>query len=555
LALPAEAVPVSAIPDAGSILRDQKVGEEQPQRQFPSSEEKKAAPAKAADGVRVDVKGFTFSGYEGVATEAELKAIVASATGKTLSYGELQYLVDAMTASFKEKGFYQAKAILPQQDITSGIIHIAVKQVRSDGRIGIKRDKSARIDEKALLMIVQPVVHDGQPVNEHELERAMLLMNDLPGIVAKASFVPGTKPGTTGVEIAVSERPLVSGGFWGDNNGNIYTGVWRGNAMLSLNGPLQQGDQITLMLTKSSGLFQGRAGFSTPLHSSGLRASLAYTGMRYELGGDLASLGYKGKSSSIDAGLSYPLLRSRTSSMTTTLFYGYRNLSDSQSDIDIRNKRLHNATFSVSGDRYDRFYGGGYTTYSLGVTTGTHHESIADISLTGTEGNYTHFNFGLARLQRFSESLNINVSGTAQMATGNLNSSEKMTLGGPSGVRAYPGGEASGDEGQLFSADMRYTLPVAAKLGNFQLSVFYDAGHITLNHTRFSGDVSNATNRNDFWLQGAGIGLNCSFAGGHSLRASWAHVIGDNPGRSESGTNSDGFSDSNRFWLQAMISY
>jgi hemolysin activation/secretion protein len=256
-----------------------------------------------------------------------------------------------------------------------------------------------------------------------------------------------------------------------------------------------------------------------------------------------------------EASLSSPLLRSRTANTTANLSYGYKALIDNNSDIDISDKQLNNATFSVSGDRSDQLFGGGFNTYNLSATTGTLHESIADISLTGTEGGYTRFNLVLARLQRLSEQVNINISGTAQAAMNNLNSSEKMSLGGPGSVRAYPVGEAAGDNGELLSAELRYTLPLPAKWGNFQFSAFYDAGHITLNHDRFTDDVSNATGRNSYWLQGIGIGLNGSFAGACSLRTSWAHVIGDNPGRSETGKNSDGRSDSNRFWLQAMFSF
>lgn len=541
-------------PDAGSILRDQKPVQEK-QRQLPLPEEKKRVPSKADDGLRVEVKGFTFSGYEGVTTEAQLRETVASAIGKSLSFKELQLLADNITALFKEKGFYQASAYLPSQDITSGIIHIAVVQVKSDGRIGVKRDKSVRIDDNLLIKIGRPAVKNAQPVNEHQLERSLLLMNDLPGITAKASLVPGTESGTSGVEIAVTEGPLFSGAVWSDNQGSYYTGSWRGNATLSINDPLHNGDQITLLLTESSGLVQGRIGYSIPLPFNGIRANLAYTGLRYELGGELASLQYKGLGNSIDAGLSYPLLRSRTSNITTSLSYCYRALTDSNFDIDNSDKQLSNATFSVSGDRYDQLFDGGYTTYNLGITTGTLHESIADISLTGTEGSYSRFNVGLARMQRLSGHLNINISGTAQVATSNLNSSEKMTLGGPGSVRAYPVGEASGDEGQLFSADLRYTLPLSSTRDSFQLGAFYDAGHIILNHKRYINDVFNATGSNNYWLQGAGIGLNCSFAGRGSLRASWAYVIGNNPGQDDFGKNSDGRSDNNRVWLQAMLSF
>lgn len=556
LSLSSPAIPLSAatIPDAGSILRDQQKSMQQSKELLPLEKES-TPPVKAGEGVRVNVLQFTFRGFEGVATEAELQALVADARGKTLSIGELHALADKITAHFREKGWSQVRASIPAQDITAGTVRIEIVQLKSDGHAAIKRDKTVRISDRVLRRFIEPSVHPDQATNEHELERSLLLLNDIPGLATRASFVPGSTPGTSSVEVTVTEGPLFSGTIWVDNQGNRYTGAWRGNAMLYLNDPLHRGDQMSLLFTAASGLTQGRAGYSYPIASNGLRANLAWTGMRYELGEELASLQYKGRSNSIDAGLSYPVLRSRNANMTTSLSYGYRALVDTKSDIDIRDKQINNATLTLNGDRYDKLFGGGYSSYNAALTIGSLHESVADISLTGAEGSYTRINLGLGRLQRLGDRLTVNIAGSTQLATGNLDSSEKLSLGGPNGVRAYPIGEASGDEGQLLNADLRYTLPVTAAKGSLQFSLFYDAGRITINKERYAGDLSSATNRNNYWLQGYGVGLNYTWSSTASLRATWAHVVGENAGRSTTGTNADGLNDKSRYWLQAMLSF
>lgn len=509
--------------------------------------------------VQVVVKGFTFSGYGGLVTEAELQTVVAGSIGKSLTFDELNVLTDKVTALFKAKGWLQTRAYLPPQDITSGIIRIDIAQVKSNGNLTIMRDKSARICPDYLHRIGISPLHAGKPIKEQELERSILLMDDLPGVSAKAFLVPGAASGTSGVDVAVTEGPLFSATLWGDNQGNRYVGTWRGSAMVSVNDPLRHGDQLTLLLTEASGLVQGRVGYSFPIAYNGIRANLSYTGMRYELGRELAPLQYKGDSNSIDAGLSYPLLRTRNANFITSLSYGYRGLIDTQADVNIHDKEINNATLMISGDRYDQILGGGYTSYNASVTTGKLHESSAltaeDASINHTEGSYTRFNVALARLQHVTERVNLNLSGSAQMAEGNLDSSEKFSLGGPNALRAYPIGEASGDEGQLLSAELRCTLPLAAKSGNLQLIGFYDAGHILINKERYPGDLSTATGCNDYWLLGAGAGLNYAYSGRFSVRGIWAHVIGDNPGRSIAGRNSDGLNDRDRFWLQCMFSF
>lgn len=542
----------AAPPDAGQLMREQ-----QPQRQLPPQTLRPEASMERApladSGVSVAVKSFQFTGYKGLVTESELQALVADAVGKNLTFSELQGLAAKITAYLKNKGWFLARAYLPKQDVTSGVIEIAILQGSSDGSLIIKRGPTARISEKTLRNIGETAVRPGQALSEKKLERALLLMNDLPGVKASASLAPGITPGSTGIQVEASEGPLFSGSLWGDNYGNRYTGTWRGSGMFSLNDPLHYGDQLYVLLTGSEGIMQGKAAYIFPLLPCGLKGNLSYTGMRYKLIGDMSDLKMDGLSHVANAGLSYPILRSRTTNLTTSLNYEFKVLIDYAFNFTIRDKQLHSGTFGLNGDHYDTLFGGGYTMVNAGVTTGIMHDSVADISITNTEGSYTRFNLGLGRLQRIVERLTINLSYTGQLSLSNLDSSEKFLLGGPNGVRAYPLGEAPGDEGNLFNADLRYDLPLPKAWGSFQLSGFYDAGQITLHKQQWNNSINTATNRNDYWLQGAGVGLLYAYKSIFSFKGTWAHVIGDNPGRSTTDINSDGKDDQHRFWLQAAL--
>jgi len=540
------------IPDAGSLMRDQQQKLQEPKKIQPA-EIKETQPSTVACGVTVNVKSFTFSGYEKLVTENELKALVASSEGKTLTFEELDALTVKITAYLKERGWFMAQAFLPKQDVTSGIIQIVISQGKSDGRIAFKFDNATRISEKRLRAISASAIHLDEPLNMKKLERAVLLMNDLSGVTCRASLAPGAALGTSRLTLDINEGPPFSGTVWGDNYGNIYTGTWRHNATFSFNDPFGWGDQLSFLWTIADGLNQGRIGYTFPIASNGLKGNLSFTSLNYDLGGDLLALEYKGRSKNIDAGISYPLLRSRAANITTNISYGYKALLDSKSSVEIRDRELNSATFSIDANRFDKLFGGGYTSGSFGVTTGNFNEYIADVSRTGTEGAYTRFNLGISRLQRIAERFNVSCSLSGQKSLCNLDSSEKFSLGGPYGVRAYPMGEGAGDEGYLISNELHYDLPLPPTWGNFQIIGFYDAGHITLNKNRYTNDVSTATNLNDYWLQGFGFGVNCAVGGRFNLRSSWAHVIGDNSGRSVSGNDSDGRNDKSRFWLQAIL--
>lgn len=265
----------ASTPDAGSLLRDQ-----QPQQQlfpdrFPKAEATEKPEPAPDSNVHIEVKGFRFSGYEGVATERELQLLVADATGKKCTFGDLQALTEKITGYLRTKGWFLSQVYLPQQNVISGIIEIQIVQGKSGSGILFKRDKSARISKSVLQSIGKKGVQPGKPLNEQSLEHAVLLMNDLPGVNARASLVRGTMPGSSEVEIAVTEGSLASGSLFGDNSGNRYTGVWKSSGMIFLNDPFGYGDQWSMMLTRATGLRDGRIGYNFPLMYNGLRGNLS----------------------------------------------------------------------------------------------------------------------------------------------------------------------------------------------------------------------------------------------------------------------------------------
>jgi len=136
-----------------------------------------------------------------------------------------------------------------------------------------------------------------------------------------------------------------------------------------------------------------------------------------------------------------------------------------------------------------------------------------------------------------------------QLASGNLDSSERFALGGPFGLRAYPVGEASGDEGHLFSLELKKDLGLNLKWGSVQLSAFADTGYTAFYKKPWAGALQTATGYNSYWLNDVGIGAALSKPGVYSVRLNYAHKMGGNPGRTMSGQDSDGQKSSGKFWV------
>jgi hemolysin activation/secretion protein len=157
-----------------------------------------------------------------------------------------------------------------------------------------------------------------------------------------------------------------------------------------------------------------------------------------------------------------------------------------------------------------------------------------------TDGSYRKLWFSLARLQRINDRLSINASLSGQLASKNLDPSEKFVLGGMGGVRSYAQGEAFGDEGYLASVEARWLLarPSGRNPGEVHLLGFVDGGHVRINKDPWDA----SPNSRD--LRGAGVGLSWAQPGNFLVRTYYAvRLGGDDPyGEDRSG----------RFWVQAV---
>jgi hemolysin activation/secretion protein len=128
-----------------------------------------------------------------------------------------------------------------------------------------------------------------------------------------------------------------------------------------------------------------------------------------------------------------------------------------------------------------------------------------------------------------------------QLAFDNLDSSEKMELGGAYGVRAYPEGEAYGDEGVIATAEARLMLNrwTGSMPGQLQLIAFVDAGQVNYAHNPWFAGPNRARR------SGYGAGLNWFGPDNLIVRASYARHLGD-----QAATSAPDHGD--RIWLQIV---
>ena len=534
-------------PDAGSLLRE---AERKPLRlPNPVPQAVPKAPAGPEMGaVRVQVKAFRISGNT-LISEADLQAVLLPWVGKETSFAELQQATNAVAEAYRARGWF-ARPQLPAQDVNDGVVSIHI----IEGRLGAVRlddgGKELRTDRAMVTDTMTARQKSGDPLNLDALDRSTNILNDTPGVAVATILAPGQNTGDTDAVVKVQDKPLYSGTAMLDNQGARSTGADKISVSLMMDSPRGIGDQIALNGNTSEGSQYLKLAYALPWGRDGARVGASTSAMRYTLIGDLASLNARGDAQTFGVNTSYPLLRSGTKNIAFAAALDRKTYYNEASQLATSQKVADVVLLALSGDLLDGLGQGGMTMWGINLTAGQINLSGnatnqgADRVGANTEGNYQKWGYNLARLQRLSDKTSLWASFSGQSAAKNLDSSEKFSLGGASGVRAYPLSEGSGDDGWLATLEVRYNL-----LPELQISVFYDQGQIKLSH---DNAYTGAPVVNEASLKGYGVGLSWTQSGNYAVRASLAHRIDDNPLASPiNGKDGDGSLTLDRLWFTA----
>lgn len=516
-----------------------------PQKEVPQVQVQpgSAAAMAASDSVKINVNALRLTGAQAYA-EADLLALTGFQPGHQLSLAELRAMAAKIANYYHRNGYFVAQAYLPAQDIQNGVVTIAV----IEGQYGqVTLNNQSRVSD-ALAGSLLGGLNSGDPVLSAPLEQRLLLLSDLPGVTVNSTLVPGAAPGSSDLLVHLTPGPRFNGSIDADNAGNRYTGEYRLGATLNWNEPTGHGDVATLrLLTAGTGLNYARAAYQLQLGKA--TAGVAYSALRYELGEEFESLGAHGTARVASLYGRYPLIRSRNNNLYAGLNFDAKKFQDKvDSTASVADKKARVLTASLYGDRRDNFGGGGLSTYSLAWSAGnidlqTPVVRANDAATAQSNGHFNKFAFSAMRLQRVTQSLSLAATVNGQLASKNLDISEKMELGGMYGVRAFPQGEAYGDQGYLLNLEARLALPNLSERvpGQMQLIAFVDTGRVTVNKN--PGTWASGPNRRT--LSGAGVGFNWSAANNFVLRAYYARKLGHEVATSAPDR-------SGRFWIQAV---
>jgi hemolysin activation/secretion protein len=526
-----------ATPDAGQLINQQLQAPPQPSRSqdmlFPSLN---SSVMSAPGGLQTEVRSLEFVGNETLDAVTLQTCLGPDVLGQWYDLAGLQGLADQLSTCYRVRGYPFARAFVPAQQMQDGVLRLQLVEGRY-GRITVNEPEASRFFSK---------LYPGAPIETGSLERAALLLADMPGVYVKQVFQPGGQEGTGDLLVEVQRKRDIYGKVGLDNGGSPYTGSQRLRLDASLGSAWMLGDQLTLNATTSSGhMFFGKLDYAFPLDGQGLRGQLLTARSEYRLGGSFASANTRGTADVWSAGLAQSLQRSRAANISLAVQLQKKFMHDtSEAGSSDHVKRSQLLQVNLTFDQRDQESSESMNYGSLSLVSGrlSLDEGLlaTDMMSARASGNFSKLGLDIARQQRVGHSGASRLTAYArlvgQWTPTNLDSSEKFSLGGATGVRAYPVGEGVGDRGWMAQVELR------GDWQSFSPYMFVDAGRVQINAKPWSSGESRRS------LTGAGMGL----------RAEQGPVVADlavawriQGGRSQS----DELSGKSRVWLNVTARF
>lgn len=443
-------------------------------------------PANAPEGA--DQAFFTLKSIrlEGMTAypEKKLARVYAADIGRSISVARLFEILNAVQKRYLDDGYTLTRVLLPTQDISGGdvvfqVIEGYAAQVLIDG-----------VDaENPLLVDVAARLAGMRPLNTKALERQLLILNDLPGLNVSAIMGvpegPSRQPGAIRLILKQNPEATRAFGLSVNNHGSRYSGPYQATGTARQVGVVGAYDELAVTLAAAIPFSEMRYGglrYTTPVFgASGTLLSVEGALGATRPGEDLRTLDVKGKSKSLKASLTYPLIRLRDATLRLNGFFEARNAETDLSGDRLYDDRLRVAGAGLTYNFADRFYGLNALemTYSKGFDIlGVRESGSVDLSRSAGQTDFRKAFASLGRLQSLPRNFEVLGMVQGQYAWDPLLASEEFGFGGGQVGRGYDPSELTGDRGVSGTLELRHNALLWDDRVALQTYGFLDAGKV-----------------------------------------------------------------------------
>lgn len=429
--------------------------------------------------------------------QALIELIRDQKRSRGLSFADLEEIANLLTIYYRKRGLFLARVLLPAQEVENGVVTFTVME----GRLGqLEALGNERYSEELLESPLEHIV--GGIVTSQQVEEALYILNDLPGMTLTGAFSAGNNPGETRLRLVVREEDDFSYLVRFDNHGAQFTGKARAYGNMQWHNPAGIGDNLSIGVLRSEDIGQndsgdgladdigtreahsnlGQISYSLPVVNLRNRVTISTDRNTFDLvdedGGIINALEISGVNTTYALRYDYQIRRTRDFNMSTGLA-----VTDKTSTVESYIDFLSTEDHVVAGEW--NFYIDGLSqsgirmlnTANLRVQYGSFQTDVVE----GADENYVRtaidtsslFFIPLPFSEKYSRLL---TSVRLQHTDQSLPSFEQFSMGGSTGVRGFHVGDFSADKSAFISNEWYFDLPEWNLFGRNTLNDVFQAG-------------------------------------------------------------------------------
>lgn len=474
--------------------------------------EKSAVP-RAVDELTFPVKEIVVEGARHYPLP-EINRFFEHLIGTTTTLSSLREAADKLEARYRKAGFFLVRVFIPPQQVKDGLFRIRV----IEGFIeGIYADGGTEPQRQLIENMLAHLVNK-QPIDLASLERALLILNDMPGVRGNGVLRQGSQLGASELVVSLAEQPKHTFVAGINNTASKTMGEISSLLSMTINNPFESHPgQLSLGMNTSGNterLKAFNARYAAPVGFRGLVMSIGGLIANAKPGASLKALDIESNSASFSPRLRYALTRSRGLSAYLegglTLNYSRTTLLGDELTYD------RSTVLDVGWSVQDNERWGGNTEIGVSVAQGlvalgANRDTTLRPSVAGFNPSFTKFRMNVSRLQALPNQFSLQLLGQGQLTDHKLLAGEQVFFGGMGIGRAYDSGAVVGDKGIGALIELRRDIYPGQwqmlKEGSLQLYVFTDYAEASF----VAGDGTVK------WLRSVGAGVRYRNTSGLSI--------------------------------------
>ena len=522
-------VAVKAAKEVDVSLLDE--AREKVERTKPEFKKKKVEEEKTFEGSSVLIKTIDYHGIESL-TMSDLKPIEDKYLNRKVYIAELEELTLNIEKLYLEHGIIAA-AYIPAQKLAGGVIRINIVEAKF-GKVATKKHRYFDNDRPDLYLRMK----EGDTLFYEKISRSLQRVNRNPDREVKSYLQKGDKPEQTDIVMDIKSYFPVHLNMSYDREGGVYTGKERKTIGVRHNNFLQVDDIFMAGYSYGKSFSSTYLYHNIPVTNTGTSITYGYSDSRSVPKKEFATFGIGSRSQTVSLFANQDLYYK-------TDYLGEINIGiDSTDKVTTTHQngtisRNRFRTLEVKGNFIDRGHKDyisiqPHVTQGLNIFGARRREDIPPgftTAISGYKNTFTKGNLGVKYVRLLQGDMKFVLNFHSQLASEELASQERFSLGGMNSIRGYPSQDFLSENGARANFELifpaffipeRYKLPFESKTLKQSINglVFLDEGY-----GQRRGEVTLGEDRNVHFA-GVGAGVRVNLYNQFNVKADWGIPIG-----------------------------